>query len=1129
VTGERRTEVFISAHDDNANNLHQFLDNWPLFATRDFSTIINVAAIRSNDDTWVEVRASRQTPALNGGALGTANQYRNQVMVEHSADFGIETTPELVITWVSPSVNRFLGWSPAEMLGRPLVDFAHPDSDENLVQVSAQNAHPENFGMRTQLRVSDGSYKWVTGRKHTLPGTDDQNTGALLFSFQDRQRDELATRNFEQRAEHWQRVLENTSDIVVEIGTDERYRWISPSVKSILGWDPDELVGISPAEIIHPDDLAARDQAAATAVGGKFTVADSRVRTKAGGYRWVSALSRDMRGEHGSYRGRVLTLTDVHHRVLAEERLATAERQLRHVLNNVGDVILRYSPDLTLEWASPSLETVFGWNPSDVVGTAFKMTAPEDRQKARSTLDSAIASTDPEYKNQVRVMCADGRKRWADATFRLVRDDNGAHQSTIIVMRDSTAQVETEELLHSARNHYRMLAENSSDFVIQSDSSGTIEWVSESVTRSMGWEIADLIGSNSFDLVHPEDLTAVADALDLPTDEKDQNRRARLRTPGGDYSWISYSVREIFDAEGNLTKRISGCQIIDSQVASEVALATSEEHFRLMAENSSDFVMKTSAQAVIEWISPSITRVLGWTPQNMIARSRYAFIAPEDRALAREQSGDLKDGKSVSGRLRVLCADGTVRWMSYSANPVFNDANKLVSIVSGYRDIQQEVIAEQARFQSEQRLTLTMQASPVGLALTDLDHRFIEVNPALCELLNTDRDWLLGRKVSDVLSSEEQETVRLQRDAVLRGEQESIVAETRFIRPDGTSVWVSRSLALLRSQDGVPQAYITQLVDISEQRQARVALAQSEQRFRLAMASTPAGLAIVDLDRSFLVVNPALCQMLGRAPEWFLDHAVPDILTAGDNTLDLQMRSELTSSRADNSTRQKRLLHADGTTVWVDHSISMLRDDQGVAISYLSQFVNITETLREQDTLKFQASHDALTHLANRRALLERTVKVLEHPARSGKHVGVMYCDLDNLKTINDTHGHAAGDQVIVAIAKRLVDHVRSDDTVARVGGDEFVIALSAVHSMADLEHLAEKLQAAAAEPVDFQGSLIQPGMSIGMALANHGDHFEAVLQNADSALYQAKRRGGNCAVTYDTAFDAVNDDASAS
>jgi diguanylate cyclase (GGDEF)-like protein/PAS domain S-box-containing protein len=846
---------------------------------------------------------------------------------------------------------------------------------------------------------------------------------------------------------------------------------------------------------------------------------DTRVALKGGGYRWVSGVSQEIRDHDGTYRGRVLTLTDVHDRVLAEQRLAANEQQFRHVLENVGDVILRYAPDLTLEWASPSLETVFGWSPNDVVGTSFTMTRREDGYSAQSALDSAIAAGDTQYKNQVRVACADGSLRWVDSTFRLVRDGNGEHESTIIVLRDSTAQVETEELLHSARNHYRMLVENSTDFVIQCDPSGIVEWVSDSVTRTLGWEVEDLIGSNGFDLVHPEDLAELRDTLDLPHDQMAGAWRLRFRNSSGDFHWISYTVGQLFDADGNLTKRIGGFQIIDSQVAVEAALEASEEHYRLMAENSSDFVIKTSPEAVIEWVSDSVTRTLGWAPHDMIARSRFAFIAPEDRAFARQQSADLGQGEQVACRLRMICADGTVRQLGYSAKPVVNDSNELVAHVGGYRDIEQEVAAEQARLRIEQRLTLTMQSSPVGLALTDLDRKFVEVNPAFCALLNTDSEWLLGRAISEILPSEVDEVDRLHRETILSGEQESVRMETRIIRPDGSSAWVSRSLALLRTADGAPEAYICQFVDLSEQHAIQVALAHSEQRFRRAMDSATAGLAVVGLNRTFVEVNPALHHMLGLEPEWFLDHSIEDILNVGDNVVDLRMRSELRKSPEDHTTRQMRLTHADGTDIWVDHSISTLRDQDGDVISFLSQFVDITETVSKRDELQFQASHDTLTLLANRRALFERTAKILAHPARTGEQIGVMYCDLDNLKAINDIYGHTAGDQVLVAIANRLVALVRSDDTVARVGGDEFVIALAAVHSIADLEHLAQKLRGAAAEPVQTDGGSVQPGISIGMALAHRGDQFEAVLQNADLALHQAKLRGGNCAVAYDTSF----------
>jgi diguanylate cyclase (GGDEF)-like protein len=157
------------------------------------------------------------------------------------------------------------------------------------------------------------------------------------------------------------------------------------------------------------------------------------------------------------------------------------------------------------------------------------------------------------------------------------------------------------------------------------------------------------------------------------------------------------------------------------------------------------------------------------------------------------------------------------------------------------------------------------------------------------------------------------------------------------------------------------------------------------------------------------------------------------------------------------------------------------------------------------------ALHDPLTGLPNRRLLEDRIATTLQHAARHQHKAAVMYLDLDGFKAINDTHGHACGDEILKLVAGRLVGSSRKEDTVARVGGDEFVIVLGEVGTLADAQEPASKLIEVVSEPYQVGALTLQLSTSIGIALyPEHGDNVQALIEKADLALYDAKRAGKN-------------------
>lgn len=332
---------------------------------------------------------------------------------------------------------------------------------------------------------------------------------------------------------------------------------------------------------------------------------------------------------------------------------------------------------------------------------------------------------------------------------------------------------------------------------------------------------------------------------------------------------------------------------------------------------------------------------------------------------------------------------------------------------------------------------------------------------------------------------------------------------------DGSLLPIDLSLNPLKLKRKV--YVIAALRDTSEQVRARQELAESERLFRLAMEGAPQGMAIVGMDLGFRQVNPALCTMLGRDEAWLLTHTVADVVHPDDLESDSAGRNALLSGAVQSQVREQRCLRGDGSTVWVVHSTALLRDEHQTPLCYVSHVQDNSDQHELVEELSFRAAHDALTGLMNRDQLQERVDEVFKRQPRREGVTGALFCDLDHFAGVNDMYGHAAGDELLQAVAQRLESVVRAGDVVARMGGDEFVVVLANVYDLSAAIDVAEKLRAAVSEPVPIaDGALIKITISVGVALAGPDTEPHRLLRNADAALYEAKNSGRDRIAIFD-------------
>ncbi|MBG0833043.1 EAL domain-containing protein [Planomonospora sp. ID67723] len=293
-------------------------------------------------------------------------------------------------------------------------------------------------------------------------------------------------------------------------------------------------------------------------------------------------------------------------------------------------------------------------------------------------------------------------------------------------------------------------------------------------------------------------------------------------------------------------------------------------------------------------------------------------------------------------------------------------------------------------------------------------------------------------------------------------------------------------------------------------------LGRHEQRFRSLVQNSSDVITINDVSGKYTYISPSVEAILGIPTDQWLGRSVHEFVHPDDRGVMREMGDLLRKRPGTTATCQVRMRHADGSWRWAEVVSTNQMDDPSIR-GIVSNTRDITETRRFQDQLAHEATHDALTLLANRALFTEQAVGALAESPHRG--VALALIDLDDFKTVNDRLGHAVGDALLVAVADRLRECVRRGDTVARLGGDEFAVLLRDVTS-AEADRIAQEIIAALGAPVGASGHELLVQASIGLVDGGSGMDASELLRRADVAMYAAKEQGKSRYVRYTDDMD---------
>ncbi len=545
----------------------------------------------------------------------------------------------------------------------------------------------------------------------------------------------------------------------------------------------------------------------------------------------------------------------------------------------------------------------------------------------------------------------------------------------------------------------------------------------------------------------------------------------------------------------------------------EAGPQTSARLVDVFLTHTDDVVLLFAGDGSILWASPPARRVFGIEAAALVGRNGMEVIHPDDQGLAFEAFSTIPTlGDSVRAELRIIDSIGQVRWVEEVATNLL-DEPEVRAVVVHLRDITERKAAEDAvRFQAS-----LLDAVGQAVAARDVDGRVIYWNDAATRLFGWTAAEALGQVLRDLIvpvpEHDEQATTANVEHTAGRPWSGEITVTGKTDVPIPILVTGSP----IHDDAGRLIGTIAVSTDMTEALLQRQRAEEDHRRMVDAQASAHLGSFELDLETGEVVGSDELWRILGRPPGPLLDmpHVHPD-----DREHLVAALREAAEGRSDAACTH-RVVRLDGTVRWVISRSSQFHT-AGSRILF-GTVLDITERHEAEQALLHQATHDALTGLANRRLFVARLDELLLDAGETGEATAVLFIDLDDFRTINDRVGHVDADEVLRRLGRRIAEVVPTGGTAGRLGGDEFVVCFPGSSHPDDVLAIARQVQAAVGAPIVVGGRRLVVDSSIGIAISGHERRGESLLRNADVAMYAAKQTGRGRCELFDDALHERN------
>jgi len=748
---------------------------------------------------------------------------------------------------------------------------------------------------------------------------------------------------------------------------------------------------------------------------------------------------------------------------------------------------------------------------------------PEDRAAMDAGYVAAVANR-TEVAIDHRIVRPDGSIRLVHERGRTFYGADGRPLRSVGTVQDITERKLVEEKLRRERDFSAALIDAVPGILFVLDSKGRKVQVNANLSVVTGLPREGLLGMEVRESIAPEDRGFVREKMKEVLERGQAEAQFGVLHRNGSIRTFVVSGRKI-ELEGGPGILGIGVDVTEARRA-EKLLRESEERFRGLIENTVDWVWEMDADFRYTYASPRSIDLFGYRPDELVGRSAFDFMSPDDAARTMAETAELfaKRRPMLSYVTTFIHKTGRKLITETNATPFFDADGRYCGYRGIDRDITERIRISAALFESEAKFRTVFNSVADAIFIYDARSGvFVDVNRAGCEMHGYARDEIIGKGLDVISSGAENYTAA---DGAIWDEKAKLHGPQRFEwqskAKDGHLLWTE--VTLRSATLGGEERMLASVRDISVRRQAIDALKESEARFRAVAETAQDAIVLIDGGGAFRFWNGAAERIFGYSAAEARSMRVHDVIASKSFRIDANVALEFANTGAGDGlgkTVEISAIRKDGREIPVELSLAhILIGSERNAVAVIR---DITDRKRNEERILQLARFDALTGLANRTVFAEGVQLAIARAQRGGKGFAVLYLDLDHFKDVNDTLGHPIGDQLLKSVAERLRAAIRETDTVARFGGDEFAVLAADIEEPADAGILGAKLLKAISEPVVIDGNEIRSGTSVGISVYGpDSPDPEILLSHADVALYRAKSEGRG---TFRFFTDAMDDE----
>jgi PAS domain S-box-containing protein len=709
---------------------------------------------------------------------------------------------EMRVIWANRAAGASVGVDPENLVGRHCYEIWQ-GRNEPCVGCPIKGALVTGESTQAEVRSPDGRHWFIKG----YPLKDDHGkiSGAVEITMDVTERKKAEQALWESR-QKYSSLFQYSSDAIFVHDIDGNIVDVNERTLEMSGYSRSEILDMKIADLHPPTAIDASERAFKEIGESGFADFEIDFQRKDG-----TLFQAEVSSSMFEIQGRKVVqgiVRDITERKKAEQAMRRSEEQHRSLVENINEIIFTLDIKGRFTYISPVLEQTLGYSPSDIIGKPFNcFVHPDDAPGLLVTLERGLSGD--QKTDEVRVLDKTGSTHFVRLSCRPNTDGDRLVGLTGI-MADITESKMAKAILRESEEMYATLVRTTTDSVMVTDLQGKITEVSARTLQLHGYEKPDeLVGRSAFELIANEDHRSALQNMKKTLREGSLRRTEyQLVRKDGTQFIGEVDAAVIRDAQGNPKGLITTTKDITEQKRAEQALRRSEQRFKDIAANASEWIWEVDAQGIYTYSSPVVERILGYQPEEILGRHFYDLFLPEEREREKEAAFDVfAKKKPFRDHInRNLHKDGGIVWLSTSGVPILNDDGELL----GYRGADADVT--EGRQKSEEiaaekdHLMRTLRAINDGMVATDLKGKIVIFNAAAERLTGRSEAEALGRPLGEILSlkiggydspSDDLFTNLMRSPDTARPSGRATMAQS-----DGSMVTLGYSAAKIRNKDG---------------------------------------------------------------------------------------------------------------------------------------------------------------------------------------------------------------------------------------------------------------------------------------------------------------------------------------